>query len=35
MLVEKLDRAEGAGQDSTSLHGFHVEEIHLLELIKI
>lgn len=25
----------GVGQDSTSLHGFHVEEIHLLELIKI
>lgn len=25
----------GVGQDSTSLHGFHVEEIHSLELIKI
>lgn len=25
----------GVGQDSTSLHGFHVQEIHLLELIKI
>lgn len=26
---------KGGGQESTSLHGFHVGEIHLLELIKI
>lgn len=40
MLVEILNRAGGdwgggGVQDSTSLHGFHVEEIHLLELINI
>lgn len=31
----RQSRRGGGGQDGTSLHGFHVGEIHLLELIKI
>lgn len=31
----RQSRRGGGGQDGTSPHGFHVGEIHLLELIKI
>lgn len=32
---EERRRLLGAGGMGASLHGFHVEEIHLLQLIKI